>query len=155
MKVLLNQKDCVLFSPIAPGNEKVMQHPDHFLVREAVVKAAHDLAVSHTKDICQIYFGEDQPYTNSSPETSAKAIAKFTKRLGIPDTDKYTYPIDAKAKWNVVGSSYHSQVDLDDTYKDGAVILNRTTESLYKWNPENYAKVHTDPSCKGLDFCKY
>ena len=56
-KIFLVKDDCAVFILSAIGHP---QHIDHFILREAVVRAAFELG---PKAKCTIYFGEDEPYT--------------------------------------------------------------------------------------------
>lgn len=150
---LLYDNNCVVFAPLAAGNPTVLQHLDHFLVREAVTQAAHDLALKYGTDkICKIYFGEDQPYVNSDPAGSAKVINNFISRLH--SNQKITYNIDAAKKWDVISKSYKSQIEYDDIYKEGVVIKGTPNETVYLWDKNSYSKALPDHSCNEK-YCNY
>lgn len=148
---LLNQTNCAAFLPSAVGNSNYQQHPDHFLVREAAIQAANALANNHSispSNICQIYFGQDQPYTNGNLAGSISFLTNFVARLGAGTTST-TYPMDKYAKWAML-QNYKSQ--LDPGYETS--LLLRNNETLYFWPKTDYATVQPDPTCT-QSYCMY
>lgn len=139
---LLNQKDCAVFAQGGVGNPRFIPHPDHILLREAVIQAAHDLAQKKPlTEICQIYFGEDQPYTNGDLAGSISNIAAFRKRLGNIES-KYVieYKIDKEKKLKLFKDSYKSQNGSSYLF----ALLKRDDERVYLWPKNRYAKVTTN-----------
>lgn len=142
-KTILRQNDCAVFVPSAVG-----EHLDHFIVREAVVKAAHDL---NTAAQCQIYFGEDQPYTGQHPKQAQMELNQFVTRLGLKPL---AYPINVKAKIDLFVQHYHSQ------YKESYPVALKERaaqvkgEQIYLWPRDQYGKAPTDLSCK-QKFCQF
>lgn len=136
--VLLPQRDCAAFVLMAN-----VHGIDHFVVREAVIKAAHDLGPDAE---CQIYFGEDQPYTGVPGEVHdlvVEQIKQLTHRLGL---EPITYPIDAEAKVKIFNAHYLSQ------YEDYRPAIVRRAEEIggeriYRWDMRRYGSAATEPSC--------
>ena len=151
---LLNQTDCAAFLPSAIGNTQYQQHPDHFLVREAAIQAAQHLASTGTPldSICQIYFGQDQPYYNGDIPGSIVTNTLFRTRLSNTDPQyEIGYSIDKYAKWAML-QNYKSQ--LDPGY--AVSLLKRSNEAFYLWPKANYATVQPDPTCDdGRTYCTY
>ena len=142
VKPILKQDNCSVFLLSAIG-----YHIDHFILREAVIRAAHDLG-SEAK--CKIYFGEDEPYTGANMDKSNVQINAFKQRLNLTPID-----IKADAKWKVdmFNNNYYSQYEsgYDEGVSNRIKVLNGH-ERLYLW--QDYARAHTDPSCN-QNFCKY
>ncbi|MCX7114665.1 MAG: hypothetical protein NTW08_01955 [Gammaproteobacteria bacterium] len=149
---LLNQTDCAVFLPSAVSNSAYQQHPDHFLVREAAIQAAYTLAQTVSSDnLCQLYFGQDQPYTNGDLSGSLTMINTFRTRLGNTGIEnETTYPINKYAKWAML-QNYKSQ--LDSGYKTS--LLSRDVETFYLWPKSLYARVTPDPTCEARTYCNY
>lgn len=148
---LFNKADCAVFLPSAVANSVYQQHPDHFLVREAAIQAAQQLASQSVTPLCQLYFGQDQPYTNGDLPGSIAMIDNFRVRLGnIGSSDVITYPIDKYAKWAML-QNYKSQ--LDPGYKTS--LLSRSVETFYLWPKNQYATVTPDPTCEDRSYCTY
>ena len=147
---LLQTPNCSLFTLSAIGS-----HIDHFIVREAIIKAAYDLG---DRAQCQIYFGEDQPYMGSNEKDSERDIQAFKARLQLKDI---TYPINAEDKLNSFLNNYPSQNEgeiypqaiLDRAKKLNDRDSDQGGERFYKWERKHYEKSKTDPSCK-QDFCQ-
>ena len=146
---LLNQPDCAVFLPTAVGNNLYQQHPDHFLVREAALHALHTLANTVSLDqICQVYFGQDQPYTNGDLPGSLVMIAAFRTRLGNTGAqNEINFLMDKYAKWAML-QSYKSQ--LDSGYERS--LLLRGDETIYVWPKTLYASVLPDSTCQGRSY---
>jgi hypothetical protein len=141
---ILEKKDCAVF--ILSG---IQSHIDHFILREAVIKAAHDLG---DKAICQIYFGEDQPYAGDNQEITKRDIQYLSTRLHL---EPITYPINSDNKIRVFINNYYSQYE--DSYVTG--LVNRAKElhggeRIYKWQRKYYKTASKDISCT-KEFCEY
>lgn len=149
---LFNQPNCAAFLPSAVGNSVYQQHPDHFLVREAAIQAANTLGKTLSPDqICQIYFGQDQPYTNGDLPGSLVFFNNFLTRLGNNDPQyNITYLMDKYAKWAML-QNYKSQ--LDAGYERS--LLLRNNETIYLWPKSAYATVQPDPTCGQRSYCTY
>lgn len=141
VKTIVRQPNCAIFVPSAVG-----EHLDHFILREAVIKAAYEL---NTQAQCQIYFGEDQPYTGQKPKPAQIELNQFVTRLGLKPI---AYPIDVNAKIDLFAKHYHSQ--FKESYVTALKLRSRQVggEQLYLWPKEQYGKAPTDVSCKH-DYC--
>jgi LmbE family N-acetylglucosaminyl deacetylase len=149
---LLHRSHCAVFLPSAVSNSVYQQHPDHFLVREAAIQAAYTLAQTVSEDnLCQLYFGQDQPYTNGDLPGSLTMINNFRIRLGNTGVqNEVTYPIDKYAKWAML-QNYKSQ--LDSGYETS--LLSRSVETFYLWPKIQYGNVAPDPTCEARSYCNY
>lgn len=139
----LQTPNCAIFVLMANG-----YHVDHFIVREAVITAARNLG---NKASCQIYFGEDQPYTGAYAKASQQQMDEFSKRLGLK---KIAYTIDEKHKMDVFSKNYISQYS--DDYVTGIKNwskVNKGLEDIYLWPKQNYASAPIEPNCKD-EFCR-
>ena len=136
----------------AVSNSVYQQHPDHFLVREAAIQAAHKLAKTISPShLCQIYFGQDQPYTNGDLPGSIAMINAFRQRLGNSAPQyEINYLINKYAKWAML-QNYKSQ--LDAGYEKS--LLLRNNETIYLLPKSNYAAVMPDPTCQQRPYCNY
>lgn len=142
LKKLLNQSDCAVFGPSGSGSiDLAYAHRDHFIVREALIQAIHDLAQSTPlEDICQVYFGEDQPYTNLFFENTTQTLNHFRERLGINDINNtIEYKINNEKKLNLFNRNYPSQ--LGKPYTTG--LLSRDNERIYLWPKNMYLSVNS------------
>lgn len=142
-EVKLRTPDCAMFVLLANGH-----HIDHFLVREAVITAARHLG---NQAKCQIYFGEDQPYTGTYPEASVAQMTSLQKRLGL---QKISYTINEADKINLFKKYYISQYSND--YVVGIkkwAQFDNNKEDIYLWPRANYAKAPAEESCS-KSFCK-
>lgn len=147
VKPILAQPDCAAFVLMANGF-----HIDHFILREAVIKAAHDLK---DQAQCQIYFGEDQPYTGANPDAVNAQILEFVDRLGLVPI---TYPIDVDKKIALFTNNYFSQYEpvYPSAIEARTKLLGdgvRGGERIYLWPIVNYKNSATDPTCT-QDFCQ-
>lgn len=135
---ILQKKDCAAF--VLSG---IQSHIDHFMVREALIKAVHDLG---NRAQCQIYFGEDQPYAGANKAITNNDLKYMKERLHL---ETITYPIDVNKKVDTFARNYYSQYE--DSYIDAirsrAIELNKS-ERIYIWPKENYKFANTDLSCK-------
>ena len=149
---LLNQPNCAVFIPSAVSNNIYQQHPDHFLVREAAIQAAYTLSQTIGPDnLCQLYFGQDQPYTNGDLAGSLSMIDNFRMRLGNTGIqNEITYPINKYAKWAML-QNYKSQLDAGYVTS----LLSRSVETFYLWPKNLYATVTPDPTCESRAYCNY
>lgn len=139
----LKTPNCAMFVLMANG-----YHVDHFIVREAVITAARNLG---KKAQCQIYFGEDQPYTGAFPDKSKAQMGDFVKRLGL---QKISYTINEKQKYEDFSEFYISQYSDDYiTGLDSWAKVTGNKESLYLWPKENYSKAPIEENCKE-SFCR-
>ena len=144
IRPILKQKDCSVFVLASVGS-----HIDHFLVREAVIKTASNLG---DKAQCQIYFGEDQPYTGSNPEAADQDLQSLVKRLNL-EAMQYSIPVEKKV--SAFKSNYFSQYE--DSYikgLEGRAHALKNGEQIYKWPRNHYAKAPKHSSCK-TKFCAY
>lgn len=145
--MLINDKSLVLV-PIANGN-----HIDHFIMKEAVIKAAYILG---DEAKATIIFGQDQPYTGANPSGENEEIDALIKRLPsnaitknyvtlIKDTNGET------SKLRIYKKDYLTQ------YDEGYLIPleNNIEETLYVWKPSTYKSVKSHIDC-GVNqtFCK-
>ncbi|CAA0110900.1 Uncharacterised protein [BD1-7 clade bacterium] len=142
-------RNCRVFLPMALPSITRFAHINHFTLREAVIKAAHDLG---NRAKCTIYFGEDQPYIGSNLEDGLEAIATFKERLKLRAIDNR---IDVDAKWDLISNHYQSQVDptFEPAVRLRADMLGGK-ERLYQWRPRDYASATPHPSCHQR-FCQY
>jgi len=133
---ILKQENCAAFVLLANGS-----HIDHFIVREAVMKAAHDLG-SEAK--CQIYFGEDQPYTGSNPDNAMDEVNSIQARLPANAITPMTFWIDKQQKIDSFKEFYLSQYDL------GYIPPLESTdyETIYKWDKATYSALQSHAHCQ-------
>ncbi|AJR08713.1 PIG-L family deacetylase [Photobacterium gaetbulicola] len=132
---ILKQEDCAAFVLLANGS-----HIDHFVVREAVMKAAHDLG----KDAqCQIYFGEDQPYTGANPDKAQDELNTIKARLPNNAISKITYWYDKDYKLELFKKYYLSQYDV------GYIppLESAEFENIYKWDKSTYGELQKHHLC--------
>jgi hypothetical protein len=147
IKYKLATPDCKLYVPQAIGN-----HIDHFIVREAVIRAGKEMA---NKTTCQIFFTVDQPYYGAYLSKSQQQLNQFVERLKL--SDPINTPVDKNEKLKLFKKLYPSQYDDNVPQKENLYYLALTHvdhEPVYSWNKNNYAKAHTDKSCD-REFCKY
>lgn len=137
---VLKQDNCAAFVLLANGS-----HIDHFTVREAIMKAAHDLG-SQAK--CQIYFGEDQPYTGTNPDKAMNELDSIKARLPNNAITKISYWFDKQYKLEMFKKYYLSQYDV------GYIppLESADFENIYKWDISTYADLKTHQLCSS-DFC--
>lgn len=140
MKAMLTQEDCSAFALIANGT-----HIDHFVTREAVLKAMYELG---DKATCDVYFGLDQPYTGSNPKMAMVEINKLKERLPKGAITSYTYKIDKDKKIADFKHHYLSQYDIGYI----APLENSPTETLFKVDRSAFSKIKAHQECK-QDFC--
>ncbi|MEA1064361.1 hypothetical protein QNH14_12435 [Apirhabdus apintestini] len=146
----LEGKTCAFFVNAALPNPQGLPHFNHFLLREATLKAVHDLGTK--KLACEVYIGEDLPYYNNNEAGSKDIINQLTARLKLSIFD---YPIDVDKKMEAV-NYYPSQLtsDYEESVRKRAHQLNGK-ERVYKIDATFYDDIHTDPSCGNQDFCTY
>lgn len=138
--MLINDKSFVLV-PIANGN-----HIDHFIMKEAVIKAAYALG---DKAQATIIFGQDQPYTGANPSDKNNEINALIKRLP-PNSITKNYVSLAKdsngetSKLRIYKKDYFTQ------YDEGYLtpLENNIEEILYIWKPETYKFVQSHADCR-------
>ena len=143
METKLKTPNCAMFVLMANG-----YHIDHFIVREAVITAARNLG---DKALCQIYFGEDQPYTGAFIDASQKQMQAFSNRLNL---QKISYEIDKNYKESIFTKYYISQYSPD--YIKGIDkwdTFDKHDEDIYLWPKEDYAKAPIEEHCTEA-FCK-
>ncbi|MBD8513730.1 PIG-L family deacetylase [Photobacterium sp. 2_MG-2023] len=133
---ILKQDNCAAFVLLANGS-----HIDHFIVREAVMKAAHDLGAEAK---CQIYFGEDQPYTGSNPDNAMDEVNSIQARLPANSITPMTFWIDKQHKIDAFKEFYLSQYDL------GYIPPLESTdyETIYKWDKTTYSALQPHAHCQ-------
>ena len=124
-------------------------HFNHFLLREAALKALHDLGPGGTK--CDFYLGEDLPYYSNNQAGSDEMISNLSNRLGLQPED---YPIDVEAKVQAV-EKYPSQLTPDYvlSVRSRAAQLGGK-ERVYRIPHSHYGDFHVDPSCSA-SYCDY
>ncbi len=126
-------------------------HIDHFILREATIKAVHDLG---SREECKIYFGEDLPYLIMNETAGHRTIDEMTSRLHLEPID---YSIDVQKK-NAILARYISQDPEGEGYfeavKTRAAQLDGR-EQIYLFPSKYYTSVHTDPSCNNQQYCEY
>lgn len=141
VKPTLKKENCAAFVLLANGS-----HIDHFIVREAVMKAAAELG---NKAKCEIYFGEDQPYTGANPSNANDEIDSMKARLPAGAITKFSYWIDKKKKIDTFQEYYLSQYD--------AAYLppldSSDFENVYRWDPSTYSALQSHQNCSG-SYCK-
>lgn len=137
---VLQQENCAAFVLLANGS-----HIDHFIVREAVMKAAHDLG---NEAKCQIYFGEDQPYTGANPENAMDEVNSIQARLPANALTSMTFWIDKQHKIEMFKEYYLSQ------YDTGYIPPLESTdyETIYKWDKSTYSALQPHAKCQAA-FC--
>ena len=137
--MLINEKSLLLV-PIANGN-----HIDHFIMKEAVIKAAYLLG---DEAKATIIFGEDQPYTGANPSAENDEINALSKRLPSNAIVKNHISLakdsnGETSKLRVYKKNYLTQ------YDEGYLtpLENNTEETLYIWKSETYKSVKSHIDC--------
>lgn len=140
---------CAFMVNAALPNPGGYGHINHFILREAALKAVHDLGSSKLK--CDVYLGEDLPYYNNNKTGAHKMIEALTTRLHLTPVD---YVIDVEKKMNAV-NQYPSQLtsDYEAAVRARAVELG-DKERVYKLDSNYFTNFHVDSSCS-KDYCKY
>jgi hypothetical protein len=141
VKPTLKKENCAAFILLANGS-----HIDHFIVREAVMKAAAELG-SEAK--CEIFFGEDQPYTGANPSNANDEIDSIKARLPAGSITKYSYWIDKKKKIDTFKEYYLSQYDVAYI----PPLESSDFEVLYRWDPSTYGALQSHQNCSN-SYCK-
>ncbi|MDC5707244.1 hypothetical protein OPW41_20720 [Vibrio europaeus] len=142
MKPMLKTENCAVFALIANGS-----HIDHFIVREALIKAAYDLG---DEVQCQIYFGEDQPYTGSNLKKRDDQYKSLKERLPKGALTPRDYGVDYRYKMALYKKHYLSQYDASGYIPS---LKKNKIERLYTWDKASYKKIKTHPHCKG-EYCE-
>ena len=145
IKPMLKRENTVLAVPLANGN-----HIDHFITKEAVIKAAYEVG---SDGKATILFGQDQPYTGANPGDENIEINALRRRLpeGAITQSVYPLPIDDKGntvKLNLYLKRYLTQYD--EGYLEP--LKNNTRETVYEWNPDTFRQVKSHAECQG-DYC--
>lgn len=141
VKPALKQENCAAFVLLANGS-----HIDHFIVREAVMQAAAELG---NEAKCEIFFGEDQPYTGANPDAANDEIDSIKARLPAGAITKHSYWIDKQKKINAFKEYYLSQYDA--TYIPS--LESTDFENVYRWEPKTYGALKPHPNCGGA-YCQ-
>lgn len=142
VKPALKQDNCAAFVLLANGS-----HIDHFLVREAIMRAAYELG---DQAKCQIYFGEDQPYTGAHPAAENEELNSIRARLPQGALTKVSYWIDKQYKIDKFKTHYHSQ------YEHGYIppLESSDFENLYKWDKTTYKHLQSHQLCSA-SYCRH
>ena len=106
-KPIVRQEDCTMFVQLANGS-----HIDHFIVREAAIRAVYELAQTGEAK-CQVVFGEDQPYTSANLAQSANDLQHLQARLPVNALEQKDIPVPQvqgeSVKLNFYKTYYPSQ----------------------------------------------
>lgn len=142
-------KSCAFFVNAALPNPNGKPHSNHFILREATIKALHN--IGNTRFPCRVYLGEDLPYYINNEPGSIETIEHLKKRLTLKEQE-YEFDIDRKVE---TIQKYPSQLTPD--YENSVIMRHSQLggkERVYLISPSNYKEIHTDPSCKE-SYCKY
>jgi len=113
-------EDTAIVLPLAMKN-----HIDHFIVREAGIKALKESNMIKAT----FYFAEDKPYAGILNENEINQINKFIDENRLEDRAFIHYPNDII---QLAFSYYTSQVD--DVYKIGVLNRSEQLKKIYKIN---------------------
>lgn len=100
------QEDTALIFPLA-----IKEHIDHFIVREAAIKTAHDLGASAR---AAFYFQEDKPYGGIASPEELQRIEEFVQKNALIPRP---YGYDPEQVIELAFKHYISQVEV--VYKKG------------------------------------
>lgn len=142
-------KSCAFYVNSALPNPSGHAHTNHFILREATLKAAHDLGSNYFK--CSVYLGEDLPYYINNETGSVEEINTLTNRLGLSVED---IDINVEKKMEAV-NKYPSQLTSD--YERAVRIRAQqlgNKERTYKINLR-FDDIKPDASCNNESFCSY
>lgn len=142
VKPILQQDNCAAFVLLANGS-----HIDHFVVREAILKAAHDLG-SQAK--CDIYLGQDQPYTGANPTDAMVEVNNLAARLPPNALIPMRYWIDKEHKVNLFETYFLSQYDKSYI----PALDSADTETIYKWEKSTYSQLSPHQKCNS-EYCRW
>ncbi|MUJ27933.1 hypothetical protein GNP84_06780 [Aliivibrio fischeri] len=147
IKPILKRENTTVLVPIANGS-----HIDHFITREAVIKAAYDLGINAK---AQIIFGQDQPYTNANPSDLNVEFDALRARLPSNSfiLENFNVPSSDIAGENLKLYLYkkHYLTQYDEGYIEP--LTTNLQETVYIWNKATYNEIQTHPDCAG-DYCQ-